>query len=73
MLHPRTMEGLLAYQDVDWDIRSGDFVSVDSGSLDPELITRRCDAMLLVYRGRTSSCGTTSAVAQASLPPEDQA
>ena len=51
VLHPRTMEALLAYRDVDWDIRGGDFVSVDSGNLDPELIGHRCDAMLTVLRG----------------------
>ncbi len=51
VLHPRTMQALLAYREVDWDIRDGDFVSVDSGNLDPAEIARRCDAMLITARG----------------------
>ena len=73
VLHPRTMEGLLGYQDVDWDIRGGDFVSIDSGSLDPQLITRRCDAMLLVFRGIPDFVWDDLGGRPASLPPEVQA
>jgi hypothetical protein len=73
ILHPRTMEGLLAYRDVDWDIRGGDFVSVDGGNLDPAEITRRCDAMLVALRGVPDFVWEDLGGRPASLPPEVQA
>ena len=73
MLHPRTMEGLLAYRDVDWDIRGGDFVSVDSGNLDLTEITRRCDAMLVALRGVPDFVWDDLGGRPAALPPEVQA
>jgi len=72
-LHPRTMEALLAYRDVDWDIRAGDFVSVDSGSLDPTTISHRCDAMLTVLRGLPDFVWEDHGGRPAALPPEVQA
>ncbi len=72
-LHPRTMEALLAYRDVDWDIRSGDFVSIDSGTLDPTSISHRCDAMLTVLRGLPDFVWSDHGGRPAALPPEVQA
>ncbi len=69
-LHPRTMEALLAYRDVDWDIRAGDFVSVDSGHLDPTTISHRCDAMLTVLRGLPDFVWSDHGERPAALPPE---
>ena len=73
VLHPRTMEALLAYRDVDWDIRGGDFVSVDSGNLDPTLIEYRCDAMLTVLRGIPDFVWEDHGGRPAFLAPEVQA
>lgn len=73
MLHPRTMEGLLGYRDVDWDIRGGDFVSVDSGNLDPREISRRCDAMLVALRGVPDFVWEDLGGRPTTLPPEAQA
>jgi hypothetical protein len=70
VLHPRTMEALLAYRDVDWDIRGGDFVSLDSGNLDPTTITRRCDAMLTVLHGVPDFVWDDLGGRPSSLPPE---
>jgi hypothetical protein len=73
VLHPRTMEGLLGYPDVDWDIRGGDFVSVDSGTLDPHEITRRCDAMLVAFRRVPDFVWDDLGGRPSTLPPEVQA
>ncbi len=72
-LHPRTMEALLGYRDVDWDIRSGDVVSIDSGTLDPTSISHRCDAMLTVLRGLPDFVWSDHGGRPAALPPEVQA
>lgn len=72
-LHPRTMETLLAYRDVDWDIRSGDFVSIDSGTLDPTSINHRCDAMLTVLRALPDFVWSDHGGRPAALLPEVQA
>jgi hypothetical protein len=73
VLHPRTMQGLLDYRDVDWDIRGGDFVSVDSGNLDPREIPRRCDAMLVAFRGVPDFVWDDLGGRPSTLPPEVQA
>ncbi len=73
VLHPRTMEALLAYRDVDWDLRDGDFVSVDSGNLEATSIGRRCEAMLTVLRGIPDFVWADHGGRPATVPPEIQA
>lgn len=69
-LHPRTMQALLDYRDVDWDIRGGDFVSIDSGRLEPTSIAHRCDAMLTVLRGLPDFVWKDHGGRPVALPPE---